>query len=326
MSSEQNRKKTMNEIQTNEFDYSLIDEKLASKLKKYDEQLNMLYHNYTIEVGEVLYNAQQEFSNPRDGMFIKWIVSKGFKRQNAYNYINIYETFQSLESIEQKDVFLKQSKSTQIEMSKPSAKEEVNEAVFDGDIRTHKEYKKMEQRLRKAEQENKELRNRAPEIKEVDKTDYERIELLEKELAEKKDEILHVEKQQDELKLLKQKLEKTNGVEKELKEVKKELEEKQVQLDTLSMEQVKTKNKRLIYQNVSYLTRDIGGWIRRTKQYINERNSLSGDPEIHRTIEGLKKTLQETLDEVSSWTEVEKDEYINNSSEEIQDVEYEIIN
>src|SRR5690625_4629170 len=123
---------SLNEISTIDFDYSLVDEQTANELKKYDEQLNRLYHNYTIEVGEVLYNAQQKFSNPKDGNFIKWIEYKGFKTRNAYNYINIYKTLQSLQSSEQRDVFLKQSKSTQIEMSKPSAEKEVNQAVFDG--------------------------------------------------------------------------------------------------------------------------------------------------------------------------------------------------
>src|SRR5690625_1017281 len=190
----------MNELQNNEFDYSLVDESTAKKLKKYDKQLNQIYQNYTIEVGEVLYNAQQEFANPRDGNFIKWIEYKGFKRQNAYNYINIYETFQSLESNEQKDVFLKQSKSIQIEMSKPSAKEEVNQAVFDGDIKTHKEYKEMESKLKQAEQqaeaerrererleeENERLANQEPKVIEKVVEDKTKISELTKEINQLK--------------------------------------------------------------------------------------------------------------------------------------------
>src|SRR5699024_12731477 len=40
---------------------------------------------------------------------------------------------------------------SQIEMSKPSANPEINQKVFDGDIKTHKEYKELKKKLRNAE-------------------------------------------------------------------------------------------------------------------------------------------------------------------------------
>lgn len=141
------------------FDYSLVDNETADKLKKYDRQLNMLYNNYTIEVGEILFNANKEFSNPKDGTFIKWVEYKGFKRQSAYNYMNIYKAFQSLESIDEQKHFLSQSKSLQYEMSKPSANKKANQAVFSGDIKTHKEYKELERQLKQREQQNAQLQS-----------------------------------------------------------------------------------------------------------------------------------------------------------------------
>lgn len=149
----------MNEIDQCTFDYSLIDSETADKLKKYDRQLNMLYNNYSIEVGEILFNANKEFSNPKDGTFIKWVEYKGFKRQSAYNYMNIYKAFQSLESIDEQKHFLSQSKSLQYEMSKPSANKKVNQAVFSGDIKTHKEYKELERQLKQRDEEKKQLEN-----------------------------------------------------------------------------------------------------------------------------------------------------------------------
>lgn len=149
----------MNEIEQHGFDYSLIDNETANKLKKYDRQLNMLYNNYTIEVGEILFNANKEFSNPKDGTFIKWVEYKGFKRQSAYNYMNIYKAFQSLESIDEQKHFLSQSKSLQYEMSKPSANKKANQAVFSGDIKTHKEYKELERQLKQREQQNAQLQS-----------------------------------------------------------------------------------------------------------------------------------------------------------------------
>ncbi|MCG1374810.1 hypothetical protein K4U50_06455 [Staphylococcus epidermidis] len=149
----------MNELQQQEFNYSLVDNETAVKLKKYDKQLNKIYNNYTIEVGEILYNANKEFSNPKDGTFIKWVEYKGFKRQSAYNYMNIYKAFQNLEGIERQEIFLSQPKSIQHEMSKPSANQEANQAVFNGEIKTHKEYKELEKQLKQRDEQNAQLQS-----------------------------------------------------------------------------------------------------------------------------------------------------------------------
>lgn len=147
----------MNELEKQEFDYSLVDNEIANKLKEYDEQLNRLYNNYTIEVGEILYNANKEFSNPKDGTFIKWVEYKGFKRQSAYNYMNVYKAFQNLESIDDQKNFLSQPKTLQYEMSKPSTNKEVNQAVLNGEIKSSKEYKDLERQLKQRDEEKSQL-------------------------------------------------------------------------------------------------------------------------------------------------------------------------
>lgn len=66
----------MNEISIqNDFDYSIVGTETASKLKALSNQLDGIYQNYSIAVGEVLYQAQQELSNYGDGTFGKWIES-----------------------------------------------------------------------------------------------------------------------------------------------------------------------------------------------------------------------------------------------------------
>lgn len=149
----------MNELEQQEFDYSLVDNEIANKLKKYDEQLNRLYNNYTIEVGEILYNANKEFSNPKDGTFIKWVEYKGFKRQSAYNYMSVYKAFQNLESIDDQKNFLSQPKTLQYEMSKPSANKEANEAVLNGEVKSIKEYKELERKLKQRDEQNAQLQS-----------------------------------------------------------------------------------------------------------------------------------------------------------------------
>lgn len=145
----------MNELEQQEFDYSLVDNETATKLEKYEKQLNRIYNSYSIEVGEILYKAHEDLSNYGDGTFIKWAESKGIKKASVYNYINAYKFVQRLDKPEEKDTFLSQPKTLQYAMSKPSAKEEVNQEVFNGNVKTSKEYKEMERKAKEYEQQLK---------------------------------------------------------------------------------------------------------------------------------------------------------------------------
>lgn len=145
----------MNELEQQEFDYSLVDNETATKLEKYEKQLNRIYNSYSIEVGEILYNAHEDLSNYGDGTFIKWAESKGIKKASVYNYINAYKFVQRLDKPEEKDTFLSQPKTLQYAMSKPSAKEEINQEVFNGNVKTSQEYKEMERKAKEYEQQLK---------------------------------------------------------------------------------------------------------------------------------------------------------------------------
>ncbi|MCG1100048.1 hypothetical protein K4R76_03780 [Staphylococcus epidermidis] len=145
----------MNELEQQEFDYSLVDNETATKLEKYEKQLNRIYNSYSIEVGEILYKAHEDLSNYGDGTFIKWAESKGIKKASVYNYINAYKFVQRLDKPEEKDTFLSQPKTLQYAMSKPSAKEEINQEVFNGNVKTSQEYKEMERKAKEYEQQLK---------------------------------------------------------------------------------------------------------------------------------------------------------------------------
>ena len=147
----------MNELEKQEFDYSLVDNETANKLEKFERQLNRIYNSYSIEVGEVLYNAHEELSNYGDGTFIKWAESKGIKKASVYNYINAYKFVQQLDKPEEKETFLTQPKRLQYAMSKPSANKEVNQAVLDGEVKSSKEYKELEKQLKQRDEEKSQL-------------------------------------------------------------------------------------------------------------------------------------------------------------------------
>lgn len=149
----------MNELQKSEFDYSLVDNEIAIKLEKYEKQLNRIYNSYSVDVGEVLYHAQKELSNYGDGTFINWAESIGFKESSLYNYINAYKFLQKLEKPEEKETFLAQPKTIQYAMSKPSAKDEINQEVFNGNIKSSKEYKELERQLKQRDEQNAQLQS-----------------------------------------------------------------------------------------------------------------------------------------------------------------------
>lgn len=134
-----------------DFNYDVVSPDSSKVLKALSEQLDGVYKNYQVIVGEIFYKAQQELSSYGDGLFSKWVESQGFSRTNAYNYINSYKFVQNLNK-PKKEIFDSVPKSLQFEMAKNSALEDANQAVFNGDVTTHKEYKELERRLKLKDQ------------------------------------------------------------------------------------------------------------------------------------------------------------------------------
>lgn len=161
----------MNEIATNDFDYSLVGTETAHKLKALSNQLDGIYQNYSVAVGEVLFKAQQELSNYGTGTFGQWVESNKISKSNAYNYINAYKFVQQLDEPKEKEIFSKQPQRLKNEMSKPSANPEVNQAVFDGDITTHKEYKELERRLKLKDQALEAVKGELERVKQTKTTE-----------------------------------------------------------------------------------------------------------------------------------------------------------
>lgn len=144
----------MNEIELteNDFDYSLVDEKTKEFL---EERANIIYgiqSKSAYEIGKQLARAQEKLSQNRYGCFEEWYRSLGFKKTKAYEYINYYNFIRSQSEQLNVEKFEELPSKLQAEMSKPSANPEVNQAVFNGDVTTHKEYKELERRLKLKDQ------------------------------------------------------------------------------------------------------------------------------------------------------------------------------
>lgn len=171
-----------------EFKYNELPKKLSDFIIEKENILNGIKHRYAKEVGRVFYEAQQEFSDFNNGgLFEKWYTSIGFKKQNVYNYIQIYNEVQQLDG-DQLETFEELPKRLQLEISKPSHIPELKEKVLDGDIKTHKEYKELERKLKQRDEQNAQLQSQveqAQRSEEIAKKQLEDAESREPEVIEK---------------------------------------------------------------------------------------------------------------------------------------------
>lgn len=137
---------------TNDFDYSVLDTTTKEFL---EERANIIYgiqSKSAYEIGKQLARAQEELSTRGYGCFEEWYRSLGFKKTKAYEYINHYNFVCSQNEQANIEKFESLPKVLQAQVSKPSANPEVNQAVFNGDVTTHKEYKELERRLKLKDQ------------------------------------------------------------------------------------------------------------------------------------------------------------------------------
>ncbi|RYD13670.1 hypothetical protein [Staphylococcus equorum] len=270
----------MNELEQLKFDYSLVDNKTAEKLKTYDKQLNRIYNSYSIEVGEVLYNAHEELSNYGDGTFIKWAESKGIKKASVYNYINAYKFVQQLDKPEEKETFLTQPKRLQYAMSKPSANKEVNQAVLDGEVKSSKEYKELEKQLKQRDEEKSQLESQLSQAQRSESIALKQLEDAE----DKEPEVIERYMEPEDYQQTKQMLNQTQHQ-------KKLMEERNVKLekDIREME-----NRRDETDEKSQKYDDLNKAINSMNTKLNEgQQRLKAQKEIYDLVKGSEKVIRE---------------------------------
>ncbi|MBW7642590.1 DUF3102 domain-containing protein [Geobacillus thermoleovorans] len=171
------------------------------------------------------------------------------------------------------------------------------------DEMTVRELQEVKKALKQAEEEKQRLarqleqeRNKPPQViekvveKVVDRTDYSKIEQLEKDIEKLKAEREELEK----------KAAKSAEYESKLRELRRELNEKTDELLALTQAQLKLKNRRMIYENVAYLSRDIGKWMNKIRLDIENRKGIEGDVEVSRTIQACIKLLEDTIRELAA--------------------------
>lgn len=279
------------ELMINDFDYSVLDVTTKEFL---EERANIIYgiqNKSAYEIGKQLAQAQERLSAKGYGCFEEWYRGLGFKTTKAYEYINHFKFVSSQNEETKIEMFERLPKALQAQVSKPSANPEVNQAVFDGDVKTRKEYKELENKLKLSQQANELLRgeNEALKaskvevretIKEVVPDDYIATRELNKRLLVKNQEL------SDSMKAMEERSEFINNKLNEMMAQRAESDKKSAQYDELtraieeSRGQLNSVQKQIsAYKNITSLLQkgndflaSMGGLI-----YADEKNVLKAD-------------------------------------------------
>lgn len=131
------------------FDYNSLDDETKEFLQTKAANIYTAAGRLYTAIGQELDEAQERLASHHEGVFEKWYTSLGFKKRTVYNLIRRYRFV--VQNLHNRKMLEELPLSLTYEISKPSAPEELQKAVLEGDIKTHKEYKEMEARLKESE-------------------------------------------------------------------------------------------------------------------------------------------------------------------------------
>lgn len=154
-----------------DFDYSMLDTTTKEFLEERANIICGIQSKSAYEIGKQLAKAQEELSTRGYGCFEEWYRSLGFKTTKAYEYINHFKFVSSQNEETKIEMFEHLPKTLQAQVAKPSANPEVNQAVFNGDIKTHKEYKELERRLKLKDQALEAVKGELERVKQTKTTE-----------------------------------------------------------------------------------------------------------------------------------------------------------
>lgn len=139
-----------------QFNYEVLDGSIAEFLQKKELNMREIVGRAYTELGRELKEAQERLSsnNKYEGVFEKWLNSIGFNKVQAHRLISRFTLVTKCN--DKADLLEDLPVSLTYEIAKPSAestesKRQAKQAVLDGDIKTLKEYRELELRLKEAE-------------------------------------------------------------------------------------------------------------------------------------------------------------------------------
>ncbi|MCY8944181.1 hypothetical protein [Bacillus atrophaeus] len=215
-----------NELST-EFKYDSVDKSTADFLKQKEFNMREIVGKAYTELGRELKEAQDMLAKNGYGCFRSWIESLGMKKDAVNRLINRYDLI--VANCDDQELIEDLPVSLTYEIAKPSSestesKKQAKKAVLNGEVKTLKEYKELEAKLKKAEEDNKNLsyelsqekKNKTVVEKVIDNTDYKQIDALKKELEYQNKKYENLSKQKM---ILEQQLERSDVKVKEYEEL-----------------------------------------------------------------------------------------------------------
>lgn len=281
--------------------YDSIEKDDSDFLKLKEMQIQKIGNTFLTETGKVLKEAQERFSNNKTGIFGQWLGLININHQTALNLINrinyIDKNFANINAFEALP------KSLSYAVAKPSALPEANEAVFNGEIKTLKEYKELEQRLKIEQAEKEALARKVAEQKtSIDFLQSKPPRVVEKEIIRENPKLL------DTIKNLQERNRKADG---QLYELENEKEKLSLQLNIYKAADKEHDAK---VKEIEDLQRKIVEIKDLTKKYSKEFDAIQTLTDFNsKTDNFLKSTVIDF-----SFADVENNSYLNEAKREVQ--------
>ena len=139
-----------NEI-LSKYDFSFeIDEDTMNYLKEQTFKLHFSANKMYTELGKIFRETQEKLADHKDGVFVKWFETLGFKRDTVYRYIGRYNLLLNSNDA-QKEKIEALSLKVAYEISKDDYSDDIKEQVIERKIKTLDELKKFSNKAKKVE-------------------------------------------------------------------------------------------------------------------------------------------------------------------------------
>lgn len=155
------------------FDYSAIDEQTAIRLQNLARRAMASRQRYVLDLMEIVVEAHRvvapcdnsKHGNRGEDSFRRWCASIGVGKDTAYRLLQVQALMDS-STAEEQEVLAEAPAKLLYAAAKPSAPAELVQAVKDGEITTHKQYKELQAQLKETQERAERAEQEAQEAKE----------------------------------------------------------------------------------------------------------------------------------------------------------------
>jgi hypothetical protein len=126
-----------------------LDTTTSEFLRKKETNMREIVGKAYTDLGRELKEAQDTLAKHGYGCFEEWYTGLGFKQRNVYRLIERFNLISA--NLAQTDLIEELPVSLTYEIAKPSANQNLKQNVLDGEVKSLKEYKELEAKLKQAE-------------------------------------------------------------------------------------------------------------------------------------------------------------------------------